>query len=59
MKCSAKEGKFPAKEGKCYEMVSKREKMLFNVQQKWENDLLCSAKEGNIMKCSAKEGKCS
>ena len=51
MKCSAKEGK-------CNEMFSKRGKMLWNVQQKRENAMKCSAKEENAMKCSAKEGKC-
>ena len=40
--------KFSAKEEKCFEMFSKRGKMLWNVQQK----------RGNAIKCSAKEGKC-
>ena len=49
MKCSAKEGK-------CYEVFRIKGKMVWNVQQKMENGMECSAKEG---KCSAKEGKCS
>ena len=43
-----KDSQCSAKKGKCDEMFSKREEMLWNVQQK----------KGNAMKCSAKEGKC-
>ena len=45
MKCSAIEGK-------CYEMFSKRGKMLWNIQQKREN---VQQKRENAMKFSAKE----
>ena len=50
MKCSAKEGK-------CYEMFSKRGEMLWNVQQKRENAMKCSAKEGKCYEMFSKRGK--
>ena len=50
MKCSAKEGK-------CYEMFSKRGKMLLNVYKKRENAVKCSAKEGKCYEMFSKKGK--
>ena len=47
-----------AKEGKCYDkVISKRGEMLWNVQQKRENTMKCSAKEGKCYEIISKRGE--
>ena len=57
MKCSAKEAKGYKMFNKSVKMISKRGKMLWNVQQKRENAMKCSAKEAKGYKMFNKSVK--